>query len=272
MTAFLVNESRARRVDLSQDPHAHLWVTAETKRLWEHFAEHVTPHDDLVISLRHSFFLEQIKKFSATHSNMVLINVGSGFTSYPFLLPENILTIEVDRAEVIEYKQTQTTLWVRQGLLPLRKIEYHQANLIETADRDRVFERIAKSVGNRPTFVLFEGLTYFLHHESWQDLLARTYQIQQSGSQMGFDFWLPTFGSTSLFKKLEAYVKREWGFASLDFLSLTDAEAIRIPNYELVLKSSNAQEEAKKLTTRILADEDNSMVEHYRILQKQSHS
>lgn len=62
-TAFLVNESRARMVELSKDIYARLWVTERTKKIWEDFAKHVYPHDDLELSIRNRYFLEHLEKF-----------------------------------------------------------------------------------------------------------------------------------------------------------------------------------------------------------------
>jgi O-methyltransferase involved in polyketide biosynthesis len=99
-TAFLVNESRARKVDVSQDIYAEHWVRPGSRErvrdLWDDFAREVYPHDDLELAVRNRYFFAHLLKLVHTSENPVFVNLGAGFTSYPFLLNQNIACIEVD--------------------------------------------------------------------------------------------------------------------------------------------------------------------------------
>ena len=44
-SAFLVNVSRARNIELSQNHYAHLWVTNATRALWEEPGHNLFDHD-----------------------------------------------------------------------------------------------------------------------------------------------------------------------------------------------------------------------------------
>ena len=82
-SAFLVNESRARRVDISHDIYAQLWVSDSTKKLWDDFSKNVYQYDEIEIGLRNRFFLNRLNSFINSTDNPVFINIGAGFSSYP---------------------------------------------------------------------------------------------------------------------------------------------------------------------------------------------
>ncbi len=104
-SAFLVNESRSRRVDISKDIYAHLWINESTNQLWNDFYSEVYTFDDIQLALRNRFFLEQLKSFIDKSSNPVFVNIAAGFTSYPFLITNPCKFIEIDLPYIIEYKQ-----------------------------------------------------------------------------------------------------------------------------------------------------------------------
>jgi len=83
VTAFIVNESRARLESLSGDIYAKLWVTEETKRLWEELAQAVYPYDHINLSLRNRFYLDRIKEFVNQNKESVFINMAAGIYILP---------------------------------------------------------------------------------------------------------------------------------------------------------------------------------------------
>jgi hypothetical protein len=127
-SAFLVNESRARRSDLSGDYYAHHWVDPErrerVRKLWNDFSSCVYPFDDIVLSIRNRFFLERIQAFVSNHADSALVNLGAGFTSYPFLLDRSIRVLEVDFPHVTTYKQSRIDDLTQRGVLPIRSIQF----------------------------------------------------------------------------------------------------------------------------------------------------
>ena len=114
-SAFLVNESRSRRVDISKDIYSLLWVTDSTRELWKDFCKKVYPFDDVELSLRNRFFLDRLNSFLHSKSNPVFVNIGAGFTSYPFLIKSPCICIEVDFKHVITYKQRKIEKWKKEG-------------------------------------------------------------------------------------------------------------------------------------------------------------
>lgn len=104
-SSFLVNESRARDVDLSRDIYAKLWVTEKTMKIWEDFSNKVYPHDAVELGIRNRFFLEQLNRHIHSNPNAVFVNIGAGFTSYPFLTDYECTTIEVDYPHIVSFKK-----------------------------------------------------------------------------------------------------------------------------------------------------------------------
>lgn len=141
-SAFLVNESRARNVGLSQDEYAHLWVTENTRTLWEDFSREVYPHDATELGSRNRFFLEHLRSAIASSQVTTFINFGAGFTSYPFLVDESCRFIEIDFKHVVEYKKKKVTRWQQMGLLPEREIFFLAADLNEPSDIEGIWNNL----------------------------------------------------------------------------------------------------------------------------------
>lgn len=114
-TAFLVNASRARMVEISQDRYAKLWVSHTTQELWNDFADKVYAQDDRVVSLRTRYFLDHLNSFIGSFESPVFINIGAGFTSYPFLIQGSCKCIEIDYEHIIHYKRNRIANWQREG-------------------------------------------------------------------------------------------------------------------------------------------------------------
>ncbi|MGH3168603.1 MAG: hypothetical protein ACRDN0_22325, partial [Trebonia sp.] len=104
ITAYLVNESRARLPRLSRDWLAADWIPGASRRavklLWQDFAESVYPHDDLVVALRARYVLDTLSSALDRLPDTVLVVFGAGFSSYPWLLPFR-QSIEVDLPEMV---------------------------------------------------------------------------------------------------------------------------------------------------------------------------
>lgn len=74
--------------------------------------------------MRNRYFLDTLKGLIQKQEIEVLINFGSGFSMYPFLLDENILHIEIDQPEIVDYKKRQLQEWQIKNILPKRNIHF----------------------------------------------------------------------------------------------------------------------------------------------------
>lgn len=169
LTAYLVNESRARRPDLAGDRVAADWIPATergaVRALWDDFAETVYPHDDLVVSLRGRFVLDTLSKSLAQNPDTVLVVCGAGFSSYPWLLPFSA-ALEVDLPDIVSAKRRRAAQLVATGVVEDRNVEHLALDLGTTAGRRQLAERAQELAGGRPVALVAEGLIFYLYPDA----------------------------------------------------------------------------------------------------------
>jgi O-methyltransferase involved in polyketide biosynthesis len=121
-TAFVVNYSRSKIVNVSKDIYAHLWVTPESIELWDDLAKNVYTNDDLNLSLRNRFYLEHLKNFIQKNKKPVFTDIASGFDDYPYLADGECKFIEIDLPNNISYKRQKIQVWENGMKLPKRQV------------------------------------------------------------------------------------------------------------------------------------------------------
>ncbi|MPZ28111.1 MAG: hypothetical protein GEV12_17290 [Micromonosporaceae bacterium] len=165
LTAYLVNESRARCPELSRDRLAGQWIPArereQVRALWDEYAGSVYPHDDLVCSLRGRYILDLLEQVLRQDPDTVLLVCGAGFTSYPWLLPFPA-AVEADLPRVIEAKRRRVAELVAAGVIEPRPVEQLPVDLADRAARERLVERVRAVAAGRPIAYLAEGLIFYL--------------------------------------------------------------------------------------------------------------
>lgn len=267
-TAFITNQSRARAVEISKDVYSKLWVSPETIQLWDDFSKNVYPYDDLELALRCRFFLERIQAFIQENVNSIFINIASGFTSYPFLLEPPCPCIEVDYQQVIEFKSSQIYTWQDEEILPRREIEFVPTDLKNKDNLKNLRIALLSAIDKRNSFILMEGITYYLNIPILKTLLQIFRDFQPSGSIVAFDFWKPDMVQHPIFIKLEQYFAEQFNFESCTY-NLFDFEFINsIEGYEVIEITDVAQQEKMYCTSSILQDYTSILVENYAILRK----
>jgi O-methyltransferase involved in polyketide biosynthesis len=122
---------------------------------------------------------------------MVLINLGAGFTSYPFLTEWPCACIEVDFERVVNFKRLKTDEWKRKGLLPNRDIEFVACDLSKRIEIAALRSRLERELAGRISAAFLEGITYYLKSAILSDLFALLRDIQTEESLIAFDFWTP---------------------------------------------------------------------------------
>jgi O-methyltransferase involved in polyketide biosynthesis len=191
-TAYLVAESRARALTISRDVYAARWIPDRLKesvrRLWEEFAADVYPHDDVVLGVRNRFFLERLSVFAAG-GPAIFVNIAAGFTSYPFLLEQAVRTIEIDLPAIVEVKSARLGELQRAGVLPIRPVRLIAADLNDASDRERIGSLLAAESNGARSFVLLEGISYYLAPQVLDSLLAALARVQPAGSVLALDYW-----------------------------------------------------------------------------------
>jgi O-methyltransferase involved in polyketide biosynthesis len=267
-SAFLVNESRARRVDISQDRFAHLWVSTATQKLWEEFTAEVYPYDAIELGLRNRFFLDTLRFFVRSAPNPVFVNMGAGFTSYPFLIEDPCRCIEVDLKQVIGFKQQQIESWVKNGRLPRRTIEFIPADLRNAVDRERLQTRLVPPLAVASSFVLFEGITYYLEEAALRALFELCATVQRAGSVLAFDYWEPRIADNPVFLRYKKFCAERFGHRDTRYTLLNEAFLGRISGYTMVEQTDIQRLEQRYLGSVLLKNSNEILPENYVVLQR----
>jgi O-methyltransferase involved in polyketide biosynthesis len=217
-TAFVVNVSRSEKVMLSKDIYAHLWITDAARDYYKQLQENVYTYDDLFISLRHRFFFEKQKEFIKTHSNPAIINIGSGFTNYPFLLEGKFEYIEVDLENIIYYKKERIEKFIQEAIIPFRDVYYYPIDLRNVIDREYLRSKLNGAVASsNRSMIIMEGLTFFLDENTLDYLFKTLGSIQKKGSEIVFDFWKPDSMTYPVLQKLKTYLENNFGYTMKDY-------------------------------------------------------
>jgi len=267
-SAFLVNESRSRRTDISKDIYSHLWTNTKTKKLWDDFSKKVYSFDDIELSIRNRFFLEQLKLFVDNNSNPIFINIAAGFTSYPFLLNKKCRYVEIDYKHIISYKNNMINKWIKEGLLPNRNIIFLSTDLINIAEVNVLFRKLSEIINNSPSFILLEGISYFLDEKSFNYIFKNCRDIQKTNSILAFDFWQLKNETQPVFKRLRNFFSEKFDF-HLTKYNLFDSDYIKnIQGYDII--EINSVQELEKLYSNsdLLKDYNNILPENYAVLKR----
>lgn len=233
-SALIVNAYRARRPRESGDPYTGLWLTPACARWADQYALQVGQSEILVHALRHRYFLGKIRGFLAKHPGGVFINIGSGFTNYPYLLPAEVSCCELDTEATISYKREKLAEWERTGRLPHRRIEFIATpNLNDPLEIDRLGLALDGGIASRPSFVLFEGVFFFLNPGAirhWFEVLAR---IQGPSSQLACTSFRPAETDKAMFHRLVRYCHQDYRMRSFVPTTLPTAFYREQPGYAL---------------------------------------
>ena len=191
-TAYLVNESRARRPHLSRDPLARWWIPpakrAEVQELWEGFASAVTPHDDVVVALRCRSVCEMLTRVSVRHSDAVLVSVGAGFTSYPWLSAV-AASLEVDLPANVAVKSRRRAQLLAQGVLSSVDSTLHGLDITESGSAEELYELSLRIAKERPVVVLIEGLLYYLDERICRSLFDLIHRLGDQVVAAAVTYW-----------------------------------------------------------------------------------
>ncbi|MEI6796538.1 MAG: class I SAM-dependent methyltransferase [Methanomassiliicoccales archaeon] len=251
-TAFVVNHSRTKLPEVSQDIYAHLWVNQESVEMWDRFASQVYPNDDANLCSRTRFFLENLRDFISKNPDPAFVDLASGFDNYPFLVESACRFLEFDCEGTMAYKRCMVDQWMTEGKLPIRKVEYHPTDLNDPFQRGKMQRILAETIGNRPSMVTMQGVTYYLEKEALDDIFRLLAAVQQKDSLLLFDYWRPDALEYDTMMRFKKFLEEDLGCAEQKW-NLFDRSYIRtIPGYEEIESTEIAELERRYSTTRRL--------------------
>lgn len=268
-SALIVNAFRARKAQISADPFAALWVSDESENWANKYAEQVGLTEILVHALRHRFFLECLREFLNKTPNGVFINIGAGFTNYPYLIPSQVLCCEVDTEVNINFKKQKLTEWELKGNLPPRSIKFITVNDLNNLSEISNLELLLREwIGDRPSFVLFEGVFFYLNIEIISHFYSILASLQHSGDIVGSTSFRPEECTKLMFQRLVNYCRTDYKMKSFTPTTIPTSFYSQQTNYSLVnhqnyysLGKKFASEEQLKNREEIL-EEDCYILEH----------
>ena len=266
-TAFVTCAFRKLNERLSQDTYAKLWENEKADAILKDYIEAVSTEEIDTHCIRNRFFLETFKTLITDSKIDVIINFGAGFSMYPFLLPDHITYIDIDQDNLISYKSQFIREWNTQDILPRRTIEYIGVDF--KLDYESFLNYKLKTlIKGKRTFILIEGVLFFLNRTETERLFSFFDAIQHTGDYIGSVSYNETIKQTEAYNRLLSYANKGVVDASNNgFQLIEDAFYQDLQNYRLIdhqdyfSSSKRYNHNPKNAVNHILN-------EHFYILQK----
>lgn len=270
-TAFFTSSFRAFNEALSGDKYAKLWLNPKTDAWIQEYLTEVSSEETYTHCLRNRFFLETIKDLAASKQIEVLINFGSGFSMYPFLLDESLIHIEIDKPEIVNYKSIKIEEWQNEKKLPKRDLHFVGVDFSEDY-KTKLLEQIQQIKGEKPCFILIEGVLFFLDKAETDGLFSFFNLIQTDGDYVGSASFQDDLKSSTAFKRLLRFLNKKVSKTSeSDYLTLQDSYYKSLPDYNLI-DHQDYFSLSKTYNNTIHLKPDLILNEHFYVLKKQLQS
>ncbi|MAZ00031.1 MAG: hypothetical protein CMH32_05810 [Micavibrio sp.] len=245
-TAYSCCIFRSLFPEVSGDIYAKEWINEESmqnaKKYTDHWLAEVSRNEDIAVSMRCSYFLNQLKQAVEKDAIGSFFNIGAGFTSYPLLLSNKIDAFEFDLAEVIEVK--------KQRLDEITK--RHSGNILTIPSLIagditdiRTLENALSRIQDKPVFYIMEGLSYYLSFDNFKAVFALLKDKMAIGEKIAIDFWSNDYINAPVFLK-QAQFFGETLDISDRYLFLDEEDLNNIDGFEITDTSSALLEASKR--------------------------
>ncbi|MEM6580761.1 MAG: class I SAM-dependent methyltransferase [Pseudomonadota bacterium] len=232
-TAFWMAGCRASMEEISQDTYAKTWLNDASRERHRIYIEEMGVNENLILCLRNRYFLESMRDFFTRFPGAALVNIGAGFSSYPWLLPESVLCIEVDAPDIGAAKAALSNQFQQEGTFPHRDVIHLSANLNKDKDIEKMLKEVSSQLAARPSFFLIEGVIYYLETMRAQQLLSGIRRIQSKQDQLGLVAWAPTATQRPAYDNFENFIHTRLGEELADFIFHTADDIASLPGYQM---------------------------------------
>jgi len=232
-SGFMTALFRSYNEDLSKDIYAKLWQTEARNNLANDYLKAISLEEVNAHSLRNRYFLETLKTLIKNKKIAAVINFGSGFSMYPFLLESSIINIEIDKPEVVDYKKTKILQWQNEGIIPEREVHFIGVDF-STSYEEELQSQILSIINNKPSLILLEGVLFFLSMASCNKLFRFFDSIQNPKDFIGSVSFNDSVKKTTAFNNLLNYsIANGIKISASDCLSLEDSYYENLKGYQL---------------------------------------
>lgn len=266
-TAFMTSTYRSRDEGLSKDIYAKLWNNPRTEKWVKDYLAAVSKDEVFTHCLRNRYFYETIKRLFEQGKIEYLINFGCGFSMYPFLLNENLIHIEIDKKDIIDYKRARIENWTKQGQLPNRKIHYVTQDF--NTENEVFIDQINAVTRQKKSFILTEGVLFFLG-KSDVDRLMKTFRtVQPNGGFVGSVSFIPEIENTQPFRSLIDFFEKELEKnKQFNYQTLPTKYYGNLEGYMLIEHEDYLSTSVKYAPERALKNENEFLNEHLYLLKR----
>ncbi|MDR6300130.1 class I SAM-dependent methyltransferase [Mesonia maritima] len=266
-TAFVTSTFRAFDENLSQDHFAKLWENLKTTKWINEYLELVSAEEPFTHCLRNRYFLETLQDLIEQQEIEVVINFGSGFSMYPFLLHEKIIHIEIDKPEIVDYKKKKIEEWENEHKIPKRNIHFMGVDFSKDYQKELLSE-IQSIKRNKSTFILIEGVLFFLTRAETNKLFDFFNSIQENGDYLGSASFQETIKETQAFENLLRFFNQKVSKTTEDdYQTIQDNYYHSIKNYK-VIDHQDYFSLSKKYKHRINQPKELILNENFYLLKK----
>lgn len=267
-TAFLTCWCRASDETLSGDPFAKYCVTPKAEQWVRTYINEVSREEPFVHCLRNRFFLDHISSFLADNPKGTLVNIGAGFSLYPYLLPSTHRFCDVDVEPIVNLKSQNLEEWVAAGKFPFRDVTYFAAELDDGEGRKELEQQLLAWIAGSPTFILIEGVLFYLQPESVLPIFEMFAHLQKTGDQVGSVSFLPEILKTEVHRRLLNYLGRYFRQSGNEYIELEAAFYENLENYRLLIDTEYCELSRRYAPQQELTDPEAILNEHMYILER----
>jgi len=266
-TAFVIAYYRAQQLEVSQDPYASLWLRPGLDKWADEFAAEVSEYDQLLHCLRNRFFYSELGTLWPTEENILFLNMGAGFSMYPYVLPNKIQTIELDFEEIALYKSEKTSAFTRENLLPKRSVEHWNVDITDSQSQAELLQKL-QVYRDYKKVILIEGVFFFLTEAQIDSVLSFCSDLLTPGDLLMCVSFHNEQKETAVFKRLIQYFAEVLKSESNPFSTLPHSYYEKLKGFELIKQSSSWElgQTLKVLPENVLVTE--VLNEHFYILER----
>ncbi len=226
----------------------------------------VSPDEPFLHCLRNRYFLEYIERLIQQNDIELMINFGSGFSMYPFLLPNHLNHLEIDQKLVVDYKKKKIRKWMTEGTLPSRRIQFiaqdFRENMLDLQEKLSVYTHSKRSM------IILEGVLFFLSNEDTDRLIQLFRNIQRTGSYLGCVSFIPEIEKTNCFQRLLSFYRSQVDAEKeAVYQTIPHSYYEKLPGYQCI-DHEDYVSLSKKYSTRKIKNADSILNEHMYILEK----